>query len=65
MIAADQRKQLEEHAYYFLTAINKKKMSMLRGYDVVLSRMYQPSTAMLRSKVSVFVELYEKTADRA
>ncbi|WP_244508078.1 ATP-binding response regulator, partial [Mesorhizobium sp. ORS 3428] len=49
----------------FLTAINKEEAHMLRGYDVgAVDYLFKPfDPMMLRSKVMVFVDLYEKTRE--
>src|SRR3954447_3862068 len=49
----------------FLTAINKEEAHMLRGYDAgAVDYVFKPfDPVMLRSKVSVFVELFEKTLE--
>jgi signal transduction histidine kinase/two-component SAPR family response regulator len=59
------REQSKNTPIIFLTAINKEDAHMLRGYDAgAVDYVFKPfDPAMLRSKVSVFVELYEKTAE--
>ncbi|TGV89872.1 response regulator, partial [Mesorhizobium sp. M2D.F.Ca.ET.145.01.1.1] len=49
----------------FLTAINKEEAHMLRGYDAgAVDYLFKPfDPVMLRSKVMVFVDLYEKTRE--
>ena len=58
-----QREQSKRTPIIFLTAINKEDAHMLRGYDAgAVDYVFKPfDPVMLRSKVSVFVELYEKT----
>ena len=58
-----QREQSKSTPIIFLTAINKEDAHMLRGYDAgAVDYVFKPfDPVMLRSKVSVFVELYEKT----
>jgi signal transduction histidine kinase/DNA-binding response OmpR family regulator len=59
------REQSKNTPIIFLTAINKEDAHMLRGYDAgAVDYVFKPfDPVMLRSKVSVFVELYEKTAE--
>ena len=59
------REQSRNTPIIFLTAINKEDAHMLRGYDAgAVDYVFKPfDPVMLRSKVSVFVELYEKTAE--
>ena len=49
----------------FLTAINKDEMHIFRGYSAgAVDYMFKPvDPVILRSKVSVFVELYRKTEE--
>ena len=49
----------------FLTAINKEDAHMLRGYDAgAVDYVFKPfDPVMLRSKVMVFVDLYEKSLE--
>ncbi|MBP2314697.1 response regulator [Azospirillum soli] len=49
----------------FLTAINKDEMHIFRGYSTgAVDYMFKPvDPVILRSKVSVFVELYRKTEE--
>jgi len=58
-----QREQSKSTPIIFLTAINKEDAHMLRGYDAgAVDYVFKPfDPVMLRSKVAVFVELYEKT----
>ena len=60
-----QREQSKRTPIIFLTAINKEDGHMLRGYDVgAVDFVFKPfDPVMLRSKVSVFVELHEKTLE--
>jgi PAS domain S-box-containing protein len=59
------REQSRNTPIIFLTAINKEEAHMLRGYDAgAVDYVFKPfDPVMLRSKVSVFVELYEKTRE--
>jgi len=59
------REQSKLTPIIFLTAINKEQAHMLRGYDVgAVDYVFKPfDPAMLKSKVRVFVELYEKTRE--
>jgi PAS domain S-box-containing protein len=59
------REQSKGTPIIFLTAINKEQAHMLRGYDAgAVDYVFKPiDPVMLRSKVSVFVELYEKTRE--
>lgn len=49
----------------FLTAINKDEMHIFRGYSMgAVDGMFKPvDPVILRSKVSVFVDLYRKTEE--
>lgn len=60
-----QREQSKRTPIIFLTAINKEQAHMLRGYDAgAVDFLFKPfDEAMLRSKVAVFIELFEKTRD--
>ncbi|WP_244731096.1 response regulator [Mesorhizobium sp. 113-3-3] len=60
-----QREQSKRTPIIFLTAINKEQAHMLRGYDVgAVDYVFKPfDPIMLRSKVAVFVDLHEKTAE--
>ncbi|WP_292587522.1 response regulator [Mesorhizobium sp.] len=60
-----QREQSRRTPIIFLTAINKEEAHMLRGYDAgAVDFVFKPfDSAMLRSKVAVFVELHEKTLE--
>jgi len=60
-----QREQSKRTPIIFLTAINKEQAHMLRGYDAgAVDFVFKPfDPAMLRSKVAVFVELFEKTRE--
>ena len=60
-----QREQSKRTPIIFLTAINKEDAHMLRGYDAgAVDYVFKPfDPVMLRSKVSVFVELFEKTRE--
>lgn len=60
-----QREQSSRTPIIFLTAINKEEAHMLRGYDAgAVDFVFKPfDSAMLRSKVAVFVELHEKTLE--
>lgn len=59
------REQSKRTPIIFLTAINKEQAHMLRGYDAgAVDYVFKPiDPVMLRSKVGVFVELYEKTRE--
>ena len=59
------REQSKRTPIIFLTAINKEDGHMLRGYDVgAVDYVFKPfDPIMLRSKVKVFVELFEKTRE--
>src|SRR4030095_8962474 len=57
-----QREQSKRTPIIFLTAINKEDAHMLRGYDAgAVDYVFNP--VRLRSKVTVFVELFEKTRE--
>lgn len=60
-----QREQSKRTPIIFLTAINKEQAHMLRGYDAgAVDFLFKPfDPAMLCSKVSVFVALFEKTRE--
>jgi signal transduction histidine kinase len=60
-----QREQSRRTPLIFLTAINKEEAHMLRGYDAgAVDYVFKPfDPVMLRSKVTVFVELHEKTQE--
>jgi signal transduction histidine kinase/DNA-binding response OmpR family regulator len=60
-----QRQQSKRTPIIFLTAINKEDAHMLRGYDVgAVDYVFKPfDPVMLRSKVTVFVQLFEKTRE--
>jgi PAS domain S-box-containing protein len=59
------REQSKSTPIIFLTAINKEDAHMLRGYDAgAVDYVFKPfDPVVLRSKVSVFVDLYEKTLE--
>nr|WP_181704904.1 response regulator [Chthonobacter rhizosphaerae] len=60
-----QREQSKRTPIIFLTAINKEDAHMLRGYDMgAVDYVFKPfDPVILRSKVAVFVDLYEKTQE--
>ena len=60
-----QREQSKRTPIIFLTAINKEDAHMLRGYDAgAVDYVFKPfDPVMLRSKVTVFVDLFEKTRE--
>lgn len=60
-----QREQTRRTPIIFLSAINKEDGHMLRGYDAgAVDYVFKPfDTLILRSKVSVFVDLHEKTRE--
>ncbi|MDB5562711.1 MAG: putative sensor/response regulator hybrid protein, partial [Hyphomicrobiales bacterium] len=60
-----QREQSKRTPIIFLTAINKEDAHMLRGYDNgAVDYVFKPfEPTILRSKVSVFVSLFEKTRE--
>jgi signal transduction histidine kinase len=59
------REQSRDTPVIFLSAINKEEQHLLRGYDIgAVDYVFKPcDPTMLRSKVTVFVELYEKTQE--
>jgi PAS domain S-box-containing protein len=60
-----QREQSKRTPIIFLTAINKEDAHMLRGYDMgAVDYVFKPfEPLILKSKVAVFVDLYEKTRE--
>ena len=60
-----QREQSKGTPIIFLTAINKEDAHMLRGYDAgAVDYVFKPvDPLMIRSKVAVFVDLFEKTRE--
>ncbi|MDQ6436154.1 response regulator [Mesorhizobium sp. LHD-90] len=60
-----QRERSKRTPIIFLSAINKEEAHMLRGYDAgAVDYVFKPfDTLILRSKVAVFVDLYEKTRE--
>ena len=60
-----QREQSRRTPIIFLTAINKEEAHMLRGYDAgAVDFVFKPfDPLILRSKVTVFVDLFEKTRE--
>lgn len=60
-----QRENSKRTPIIFLTAINKEDAHMLRGYDAgAVDFVFKPvDPFMLKSKVTVFVELFEKTRE--
>lgn len=60
-----QRESSKSTPIIFLTAINKDDAHMLRGYDAgAVDFLFKPfDPLMLRSKVGVFVELFQKTRE--
>jgi len=60
-----QRQQSKHTPIIFLSAINKEDAHMLRGYDAgAVDYVFKPfDTLILRSKVAVFVDLYDKTRE--
>ncbi|EYD76035.1 putative sensor/response regulator hybrid protein [Rubellimicrobium mesophilum DSM 19309] len=60
-----QREQSRRTPIIFLSAINKDEAHLLQGYDAgAVDYVFKPfDTLVLRSKVSVFVDLYEKTRE--
>ncbi|MDF2117693.1 response regulator [Roseiarcaceae bacterium H3SJ34-1] len=60
-----QREQSKRTPIIFLSAINKEDAHMLRGYDAgAVDYVFKPfDTLILRSKVAVFVDLFEKTRE--
>ncbi len=59
------REQSRDTPVIFLTAINKEEQHLLRGYDIgAVDYVFKPfDPVILRSKVTVFVSLYEKTRE--
>jgi PAS domain S-box-containing protein len=59
------REQSRRTPIIFLSAINKDETHLLQGYDAgAVDYVFKPfDTLVLRSKVSVFVDLYEKTRE--
>jgi PAS domain S-box-containing protein len=59
------REQSKRTPLIFLTAINTEQAHMLRGYDAgAVDYVFKPfDPVMLRSKVGVFVELFDKTRE--
>lgn len=59
------REQSRDTPIIFLTAINKEDAHLLRGYDSgAVDYVFKPfDPTILRSKVQVFVNLYEKTRE--
>jgi signal transduction histidine kinase/CheY-like chemotaxis protein len=59
------REQSRDTPIIFLTAINKEDAHLLRGYDSgAVDFVFKPvDPTILRSKVSVFVSLYQKTQE--
>jgi signal transduction histidine kinase/DNA-binding response OmpR family regulator len=59
------REQSRDTPIIFLTAINKEDAHLLKGYDTgAVDFVFKPvEPRIVRSKVSVFVSLYEKTAE--
>ncbi len=59
-----QRERTQHIPIIFLTAIDKERQQVFRGYSVgavdYLFKPYEPE--VLRSKVAIFVDLYEKTS---
>ncbi len=60
-----QREQSRRTPIIFLTAINKEQAHMLRGYDAgAVDFVFKPfDPLILRSKVTVFVDLFEKSRE--
>ncbi len=60
-----QREQSRRTPIIFLTAINKEQAHMLRGYDAgAVDFVFKPfDPFILRSKVRVFVDLFDKTQE--
>ncbi len=60
-----QRESSKSTPIIFLTAINKEDAHMLRGYDAgAVDFLFKPfDPIMLRSKVAIFVELFQKTRE--
>jgi signal transduction histidine kinase/two-component SAPR family response regulator len=59
------REQSKRTPIIFLTAINKEDAHMLRGYDAgAVDYVFKPvDPSVIRSKVAVFVDLFEKTRE--
>jgi signal transduction histidine kinase/two-component SAPR family response regulator len=59
------REQSRDTPVIFLSAINKEEAHLLKGYDIgAVDYVFKPfDPTILRSKVSVFVSLYEKTRE--
>jgi signal transduction histidine kinase len=59
------REQSRDTPVIFLSAINKEEQHLLRGYDIgAVDYVFKPfDPIILRSKVTVFVDLYEKTQE--
>jgi signal transduction histidine kinase len=59
------RDQTRDTPIIFLTAINKEEAHLMRGYDIgAVDFVFKPvDPVILRSKVAVFVSLYEKTRE--
>jgi signal transduction histidine kinase len=59
------REQTRDMPIIFLTAINKEEAHLMRGYDIgAVDFVFKPvDPVILRSKVAVFVSLYEKTRE--
>jgi CheY-like chemotaxis protein/signal transduction histidine kinase len=59
------REQSRDTPVIFLSAINKEEQHLLRGYDLgAVDYVFKPADPLvLRSKVAVFVDLYEKTQE--
>ncbi|HVG47840.1 MAG TPA: ATP-binding protein, partial [Rubellimicrobium sp.] len=60
-----QREQSRRTPIIFLSAINKDEAHLLQGYDAgAVDYVFKPfDTVVLRSKVAVFVDLFEKTQE--
>ena len=60
-----QREQSRRTPIIFLSAINKDEAHLLQGYDAgAVDYVFKPfDTVVLRSKVAVFVDLFEKTRE--
>lgn len=60
-----QREQSKRTPIIFLTAIHKEDAHMLRGYDMgAVDYVFKPfDPLIMKSKVAVFVDLYEKTRE--
>lgn len=60
-----QREASKSTPIIFLTAINKEDAHMLRGYDAgAVDYLFKPfDPVMLRSKVAIFVDLFQKTRE--